>query len=148
MGVMNIATYGFTMVAARLLGPRTTAPSPALMALLLVVAVLQLGLQATAARRIAADPGHVAQIERAILRVTYRAVARRWACCAWSLSPVIDRVAAARQPRHGGPGRAAAAAADDDGRPGRHPPGRAPLVAAGPGLPRRAACPGWSSAPP
>jgi O-antigen/teichoic acid export membrane protein len=35
--------------------------------------VLQLGLQATAARRIAAEPEHVAQIEKTILGVTYRA---------------------------------------------------------------------------
>jgi O-antigen/teichoic acid export membrane protein len=35
--------------------------------------VLQLGLQATAARRIAADPDHVAQIEKTVLGVAYRA---------------------------------------------------------------------------
>ena len=73
MGVMNIATYGFQMVAARLLGPQEYGAVAGLMALLLVMAVLQLGLQATAARRIAATPGHVAQIELTILRVTYRA---------------------------------------------------------------------------
>jgi O-antigen/teichoic acid export membrane protein len=73
MGVTNIATYGFQIVAARLLGPANYGAIAGLMAVLLVVAVLQLGLQATAARRIAAAPGHVAQIEQVILRVTYRA---------------------------------------------------------------------------
>jgi O-antigen/teichoic acid export membrane protein len=75
MGVMNVATYGFTMIAARMLGPRSYGALASLMATLLVVTVLQLGLQATAARRIAADPEHVAQIEKTILGVTYRAAA-------------------------------------------------------------------------
>lgn len=73
MAVMNISTYGFTMVAARLLGPRSYGALASLMATLLVITVLQLGLQATAARRIAAEPEHVAQIEKTILGVTYRA---------------------------------------------------------------------------
>jgi O-antigen/teichoic acid export membrane protein len=73
MGVMNVATYGFTMVAARMLGPRSYGALASLMATLLVITVLQLGLQATAARRIAAEPEHVAQIEKTILGVTYRA---------------------------------------------------------------------------
>ena len=53
--VMNVATYGFQIVAARALGPAAYGAVASLMALLLVVAVVQLGLQATAARRIAAD---------------------------------------------------------------------------------------------
>lgn len=73
MGVMNVATYGFTMIAARLLGPKSYGALASLMATLLVITVLQLGLQATAARRIAAEPEHVAQIEKTILGVTYRA---------------------------------------------------------------------------
>ncbi len=73
MAVMNVATYAFQVVAARLLGPEEYGAVAGLMALLMVVAVLQLGLQATAARRIAASPGQVAQIERVVLRVTYRA---------------------------------------------------------------------------
>jgi len=71
--VMNLATYAFQMVAARILGPAQYGGVASLMALMLVVAVAQLGLQATAARRISATPDHVAQIERVILRVTYRA---------------------------------------------------------------------------
>ena len=73
MAVMNVTTYGFQIVAARLLGPPEYGALAGLMALLLVLSVLQLGLQATAARRIAAEPDHVAQIERTILAVTYRA---------------------------------------------------------------------------
>ncbi len=73
MAITNISTYGFQLVAARTLGPSEYGAIASLMAVLIVLAVLQLGLQATAARRIAGQPGHVAQIERAILRVTYRA---------------------------------------------------------------------------
>ena len=53
MAVTNIGTYGFQMVAARVLGPSDYGAIASMMAFLLVVAVLQLGLQATAARRIA-----------------------------------------------------------------------------------------------
>jgi O-antigen/teichoic acid export membrane protein len=73
MGVMNVATYGFTMIAARFLGPHTYGAFAALMGLLLVISVLQLGLQATGARRIATSPGDVRTIERSILRVSHRA---------------------------------------------------------------------------
>ncbi len=73
MAVMNVATYAYTMVAARALGPQPYGAFAAVMNLLLVVSVAALALQATAARRIAAEPAHVAQIEREIMRVTYRA---------------------------------------------------------------------------
>jgi O-antigen/teichoic acid export membrane protein len=73
MAVMNVATYTFQMVCARVLGPSEYGALAGLTALLMVIAVLQLGLQATAARRISATPGHVAQIEHVILRVAYRA---------------------------------------------------------------------------
>nr|MBA3281981.1 oligosaccharide flippase family protein [Acidimicrobiia bacterium] len=73
VGVMNVATYGFTMIAARVLGPEKYGALASLMATLLVFGVLQLGLQATAARRISAEPEHVGQIERSIMQVTYRA---------------------------------------------------------------------------
>jgi len=73
MAVMNVATYAFQMVCARVLGPSEYGAVAGLTALLMVIAVLQLGLQATAARRISSTPGHVAQIERVIMRVTYRA---------------------------------------------------------------------------
>lgn len=91
MGVMNVATYAFTMIAARLLGPKSYGAFASLMAALLVIAVLQLGLQATAARRIAAEPEHVAQIERTVLGVTYRA-ALGLGVVLLLLTPVLDRV--------------------------------------------------------
>src|SRR6478736_9813047 len=88
---MNVATYGYTMVAARVLGPRQYGAFASLMATLLVVTVLQLGLQATAARRISADPDHVGQIERSILGVTYRAALALFLLLL-VLSPAVDAV--------------------------------------------------------
>jgi len=72
---MNVATYGFQIVAARLLGPEQYGGVASMMALLLVVGVVQLGLQATAARRVSADPNRPREIERTMLAVTYRASA-------------------------------------------------------------------------
>ncbi|KRF34321.1 lipopolysaccharide biosynthesis protein [Nocardioides sp. Soil805] len=91
MAVMNVATYGFTMLATYLLGPKDYGALIAAMNFLIVVSVLSLGLQATAARRISADPGHVAQIERSIMRVTHRgAVALGLVLLV--LTPAIDRL--------------------------------------------------------
>lgn len=81
IGVMNVATYGFTVLSARFLGPGSYGALASLMATLLVLGVVQLGLQATAARRISAHPEHVAQIEQIIMRVTYRA--------SWALGAVL-----------------------------------------------------------
>ncbi len=75
MGVMNVATYGYQMVTARALGPQEFGAFAALMNLLLVVSVMSLAVQATAARRISAEPRDVVQIERTILRVTYKSAA-------------------------------------------------------------------------
>ena len=91
MAIMNVATYGFTMIAARLLGPQAYGAFAGLMATLLVITVLQLGLQATAARRIAAEPGHVGQIERTILGVTYRAAVALGALLV-VLAPLVNLV--------------------------------------------------------
>lgn len=68
--VMNLATYGFTIVAARLVGPAQYGAFAACLGLLLVLQVGALGLQATAARRIAVDRDNVAAIEQAILALT------------------------------------------------------------------------------
>lgn len=73
MMLMNLGTYGFTMSAARLIGPTAYGAFFALMNVIMIASVVQLGLQATAARRISAEPTHVAQIEREILRVSFRA---------------------------------------------------------------------------
>ena len=89
--VMNVSTYAFQMVAARLLGPEQYGGVASLMALLMVVGVVQLGLQATCARRISANPDHVGQIEEVMLKVTYRAA---WATglLLLVLSPVVWKV--------------------------------------------------------
>ncbi|HEY6935394.1 MAG TPA: polysaccharide biosynthesis protein [Marmoricola sp.] len=89
MGIMNVATYGYTMVAARVLGPRSYGAFAALMGVLLVVGVFQLGLQATGARRIAASPGDVHEIERSVLRVGNVAALVLGGLCL-ALAPLIN----------------------------------------------------------
>lgn len=71
MGVMNVTTYGFTILAARLLGPAEYGALAAVMGLLLVVNVLSLGLQATGARRVSAAPDDLPHIEREVLTTSY-----------------------------------------------------------------------------
>ena len=89
IAVMNVATYAYTLVAARLLGPRNYGAFAAVMGLLLVVGVLQLGLQATGARRIAAHPEDVAEIEHNLRRVTWGASVGLALLCLL-LTPVIN----------------------------------------------------------
>ncbi len=72
MGVMNLSTYGFTILAARVLGPSQYGALAALMGLMLVITVVSLGLQATGARRVSAAPDQLVSIESAILAVSYR----------------------------------------------------------------------------
>src|SRR3954467_7411136 len=71
MGVMNVTTYAFTILAARLLGPAEYGALAAVMGLLLVVNVLSLGLQATGARRVSATPHDLVTIEREVMSTTY-----------------------------------------------------------------------------
>jgi O-antigen/teichoic acid export membrane protein len=92
MGVMNITTYGFTILAARIIGPQGYGAFAALMGLLLVVTVASLALQATAARRIAATPDHVHQIEGTILKVGVQASLGMGALCL-VLAPIVNQVA-------------------------------------------------------
>ena len=91
MMIMNVATYAYTMSAARIIGPTQYGAFFALMNLLLIVSVVQLGLQATAARRISAEPGHVGQIEREILRVSFRSALVLGAILLAS-APLVNRV--------------------------------------------------------
>ena len=91
MGVMNVATYAFQMVAARALGPQDYGAFAALMNLMMIVSVMSLGLQATAARRISSEPDDVAGIERATLRLTYR-LAIVLGAVMLALTPLIDLV--------------------------------------------------------
>ncbi len=65
--VMNVATYGYTILTARLVGPREYGAFVACLGLTLVVQVVAYGLQAAAARRIAVDRDHVATIEHVVL---------------------------------------------------------------------------------
>lgn len=91
MMVMNVATYAFTVTTARIIGPVPYGAFFALMNLVLILSVVMLGLQATAARRISADPTHVSQIEREILRVSYRAALLLGALLVLG-APLIDRL--------------------------------------------------------
>jgi O-antigen/teichoic acid export membrane protein len=75
MGLMNVSTYGFTILAARVLGPAEYGALAAVAGLLLILNVVSLGLQATGARRVAAAPEHRVVIEREVLRTTYLAAA-------------------------------------------------------------------------
>ncbi len=72
MGVMNVSTYAFTILAARVLGPNEYGALAAVMGLLLVVNVVSLGLQATGARRVSASPEHLTHIEARIMSASYR----------------------------------------------------------------------------
>lgn len=91
MAVMNVTTYGFQILSSNVLGPKKYSAFAAVMALLLVISVIALGLQATAARRVAAEPGHVEHIEQAILRLGYRAALALGLLCLL-LTPLIDKM--------------------------------------------------------
>ncbi|WP_341927945.1 oligosaccharide flippase family protein [Nocardioides psychrotolerans] len=91
MGIMNIATYGYTVAAAHLIGRVPFGAFSALMGVLLVVSVVSLGLQATGARRISADPDQVESIERNVLEVAYR-VAVVLGLLLLALAPVLNWV--------------------------------------------------------
>lgn len=67
---MNVAVYGFNVVAARLLLPREFGALTALFGIILVGTVASLGLQAVTARRLSVDPGRTAEIISATARVT------------------------------------------------------------------------------
>lgn len=72
MGVMNLGTYGFTIIAARILGPSEYGALAAVMGLLLVVNVVSLGLQATGARQVSAAPADQGRIEADIMTASYK----------------------------------------------------------------------------
>jgi O-antigen/teichoic acid export membrane protein len=91
MGVMNLTTYAFTMLAARVLGPEHYGALAAMMGLLLVVNVVSLGLQATGARRVSAAPENTQAIEARILSLSYRSAMVLGLLCLLA-SPVISVV--------------------------------------------------------
>ncbi|MBA4608737.1 MULTISPECIES: lipopolysaccharide biosynthesis protein [Aeromicrobium] len=69
MMVMNVATYGFNLAAARLLVPAEFGALTALLSLILIANVVALALQASIARRISVHPDHTAQIVLTASRV-------------------------------------------------------------------------------
>ena len=89
MAIQNVATYGFTIFAARRLGPAEYGAVASLMGLMLVVVVLALGLQATGARKIAAAPDRRAEIEAAVMSASYRSALALGALCL-ALTPLIS----------------------------------------------------------
>jgi len=91
MAVMNLTTYGYTVLVAHTIGKEAYGAFSALMGALLVISVLSLGLQATGARRIAADPGHVVAIEKVVLGVGLRSALVLGALCLL-LAPVLNSV--------------------------------------------------------
>jgi O-antigen/teichoic acid export membrane protein len=91
MGVMNVTTYGYTVLVAHTIGKEPYGAFSALMGALLVVGVLSLGLQATGARRIAAHPDQVAAIERVVLGVGLRSALVLGALCL-ALAPLLNAV--------------------------------------------------------
>jgi O-antigen/teichoic acid export membrane protein len=91
MGVMNLGTYGFTLIAARILGPGEYGALAAVMGLLLVVNVVSLGLQATGARRVSAAPDDLERIEADILTATYKSAIGVGLVCLASI-PIVTVV--------------------------------------------------------
>ena len=92
MVVMNIAMYGFTVVAARLLLPHDFGAVTALLGIILVGSVASLGLQASVARRLAVAPDQHDQIVTAARQVTVVAALAVGALVALStfvLTPVL-----------------------------------------------------------
>ncbi len=90
MAVMNIATYGYTLLASRVLGPEQYGGFAAVMNTLIVISVLALALQAAGARRISAGGVHVGELERVVLRVSW-VVALGAGVLLLVLSPVLER---------------------------------------------------------
>lgn len=81
MGVMNLSTYAFTILAARLLGPSEYGALAALMGLVIVINVASLGLQATGARRVSASPDDLPHIEAEVLATSHRFAAALGVLC-------------------------------------------------------------------
>jgi O-antigen/teichoic acid export membrane protein len=90
--VLNLGTYGFTIAAAHLLGPEQFGATAALLGLLLVLNVVGLGLQTTAARRITQTaPPDVPAVEAQLLALTYRAAPLLGLVCLLAV-PLIDEL--------------------------------------------------------
>ncbi len=86
MTVMNAAAYVFAVLAARMLGPEGYSAVAALMGVVLVANVVALGVQATTARRVAADRGAV---DAATLLATGWRAGLALAAVALAVSPLL-----------------------------------------------------------
>jgi O-antigen/teichoic acid export membrane protein len=91
IGIMNVSTYGYTVLAAHTIGKEPYGAFSALMGALLVISVLSLGLQATGARRISAHPDQVVAIEQVVLGVGLRSALVLGALCL-ALAPLLNAV--------------------------------------------------------
>jgi O-antigen/teichoic acid export membrane protein len=91
IALMNVTTYGLTIVMARWLGPAQFGQFSSILGLLIVVNVVSLGLQATAARRVARNPDDRAAIEATIIRAG-RVSALAVGGAGVLLAPVVTRV--------------------------------------------------------
>ena len=91
IAVMNVSTYAYTVIAAHTIGKDAYGAFSALMGALLVISVLSLGLQATGARRIAAHPDQVVEIERIVLGVGLRSALGLGVICL-VLAPLLNVV--------------------------------------------------------
>ncbi len=88
---MNVATYAYTMLAARRLGPSAYGGFAAVMSLLMVLSVASLALQATAARRVSQTPEDQPRIAAEVLR-TSTLTACGLGLALLALAPGIDRL--------------------------------------------------------
>jgi O-antigen/teichoic acid export membrane protein len=91
IGIMNVSTYGYTVLAAHTIGKEPYGAFSALMGALLVISVLSLGLQATGARRISAHPDQVIAIEQVVLGVGLRSALVLGTLCL-ALAPLLNVV--------------------------------------------------------
>ncbi len=92
MMAMNALAYLFTLLSARLLGPKDFGGVSALLGVLIVANVGSLTLQATAARRLAtADERHLAGVSRDVLRNAW-GVAIGLGVLFLLAAPVLDRL--------------------------------------------------------
>lgn len=90
-GVMNLATYAFTLVSARRLGPADYGAFAAMLGLVIVVNVVSLGLQATGARRVAEEPGDRHVIEARVMAAS-RQVGAVLAIACLAATPLVASV--------------------------------------------------------
>ncbi len=91
IAIMNVTTYGLTIVMARWLGPGQFGQFSSILGVLIVVNVVSLGLQTTGARRVARSPEDRHQIEDSVLRASRRAAVGVTVICLLAV-PLITRV--------------------------------------------------------